>query len=187
MATEKPEVNSNPDGAASLHRTRSLILDPTGSSSTDYGALAPMAERRACSKRELSRPATSAISVHDGEPPTSDVLDNVVIPVSPEVPLPRFVQQDLADVQILHTTCFESAGTRLHAQNRCVPCKFFRTRGGCRNGAACHFCHEPHTEMTTSQVKRNYREYLMSFVVNKEVLKERGKIRGPPYGLILRF
>eukprot|EP00928_Gymnodinium_smaydae_P069934 TRINITY_DN5381_c0_g1_i1.p1 TRINITY_DN5381_c0_g1~~TRINITY_DN5381_c0_g1_i1.p1 ORF type:complete len:186 (-),score=8.11 TRINITY_DN5381_c0_g1_i1:125-682(-) len=185
MATDKPDVNSNPDGVASLHRTRSL-LNSTDSPSTDYGAWQTAAERT-CSMRELCRQATSSASVHAGDPSMSNVLDNLVIPMSEEVPMPNFVQQDLAGVQILHTTCLQSVGSRLHAQNRCVPCKFLRTKSGCRNGANCHFCHEPHTEMTTSQVKRNYREYLMSFVVNKEVLKERGKIRGPPYGLILRF
>jgi len=47
-----------------------------------------------------------------------------------------------------------SFGSRLHLQNRCTPCKFFRGRRGCRDGVQCKMCHFPHEELTYSGIRK---------------------------------
>mmetsp|Transcript_92478 Transcript_92478/g.298924 ORF Transcript_92478/g.298924 Transcript_92478/m.298924 type:complete len:332 (-) Transcript_92478:59-1054(-) len=46
-----------------------------------------------------------------------------------------------ADGQGAAATCAQEANLRLHAQGKCVPCRFFSLKHGCRNGATCGFCH----------------------------------------------
>mmetsp|Transcript_2990 Transcript_2990/g.9000 ORF Transcript_2990/g.9000 Transcript_2990/m.9000 type:complete len:201 (-) Transcript_2990:290-892(-) len=45
-------------------------------------------------------------------------------------------------------------GSQHHSVGRCTPCKFFRSRRGCLNGAQCKLCHYPHPEMTTSAIRK---------------------------------
>eukprot|EP00928_Gymnodinium_smaydae_P046553 TRINITY_DN31013_c0_g1_i1.p1 TRINITY_DN31013_c0_g1~~TRINITY_DN31013_c0_g1_i1.p1 ORF type:complete len:149 (+),score=21.91 TRINITY_DN31013_c0_g1_i1:68-514(+) len=45
----------------------------------------------------------------------------------------------------------------------------------------------PSRDMSSSQGEQSYRNYLLSFVVNKKDAKDRNLEDGPPYGLILRF
>jgi len=42
----------------------------------------------------------------------------------------------------------------LHATAECTPCKFFRSRRGCRLAEECKLCHYPHEEMSGSSVRR---------------------------------
>jgi len=35
----------------------------------------------------------------------------------------------------------QEANLCLHARGKCIPCRFYSLKGGCRNGAACGFCH----------------------------------------------
>lgn len=48
-------------------------------------------------------------------------------------------------------------GSRRHAFGTCVPCKFFRSRRGCKEGERCKLCHHPHEEMTYSSIRKNLR------------------------------
>jgi len=44
-----------------------------------------------------------------------------------------------------------SMGTATHGVGRCKPCNYFHSRGGCKVGAACIFCHIPHTSRAKSK------------------------------------
>mmetsp|Transcript_13934 Transcript_13934/g.39827 ORF Transcript_13934/g.39827 Transcript_13934/m.39827 type:complete len:355 (-) Transcript_13934:163-1227(-) len=50
-----------------------------------------------------------------------------------------------------------SKGSALHDTGGCTPCKFFRSRRGCRLGEECKLCHFPHAEMSGSSVRRAVR------------------------------
>jgi len=50
-----------------------------------------------------------------------------------------------------------SLGSQHHHSGNCTPCKFFRGRRGCREGANCNLCHFPHEEMTYSAIRRAVR------------------------------
>jgi len=50
-----------------------------------------------------------------------------------------------------------SRGSRHHDKGQCIPCKFFRSTRGCRDGALCNLCHHPHAELTRSAVRRMVR------------------------------
>mmetsp|Transcript_65431 Transcript_65431/g.188512 ORF Transcript_65431/g.188512 Transcript_65431/m.188512 type:complete len:268 (-) Transcript_65431:92-895(-) len=47
-----------------------------------------------------------------------------------------------------------SIGARFHAAGECTPCKFFRSRRGCKDGPSCHLCHHKHDELTYSGIRR---------------------------------
>jgi len=50
-----------------------------------------------------------------------------------------------------------SRGSRQHDTEQCIPCKFFRSLRGCRDGRSCNLCHHPHAELTRSAVRRMVR------------------------------
>eukprot|EP00928_Gymnodinium_smaydae_P095767 TRINITY_DN8296_c1_g1_i1.p1 TRINITY_DN8296_c1_g1~~TRINITY_DN8296_c1_g1_i1.p1 ORF type:complete len:368 (+),score=36.04 TRINITY_DN8296_c1_g1_i1:82-1104(+) len=50
-----------------------------------------------------------------------------------------------------------SAGAVWHAGGRCVPCKFFRSKAGCKSGLDCEFCHYPHQELSRSQLRSRFK------------------------------
>mmetsp|Transcript_65411 Transcript_65411/g.141318 ORF Transcript_65411/g.141318 Transcript_65411/m.141318 type:complete len:297 (+) Transcript_65411:92-982(+) len=50
-----------------------------------------------------------------------------------------------------------SLGSRQHDIGECTPCKFFRSKRGCRDGALCKLCHFPHTELSRSATRRAVR------------------------------
>jgi len=52
---------------------------------------------------------------------------------------------------------FLSLGSRLHDVGACTPCKFFKTKRGCRDGALCKRCHHPHKNESFSSAKRAVR------------------------------
>lgn len=52
---------------------------------------------------------------------------------------------------------FLSLGSRLHEAGTCTPCKFFRSRRGCRDAALCKLCHYPHENESRSAVRRAVR------------------------------
>jgi len=43
------------------------------------------------------------------------------------------------------TSALPSVGSKLHSKRRCRPCAFVQSDAGCRDGAACRFCHFPHS------------------------------------------
>ncbi len=47
-----------------------------------------------------------------------------------------------------------SKGSVLHHEGRCTPCKFKRSRRGCKDGPECNLCHWPHPELTYSGMRR---------------------------------
>jgi len=49
---------------------------------------------------------------------------------------------------------FPSRGAAVHHIGQCTPCKFFRTRRGCKDEERCALCHYPHPELTFSGVRR---------------------------------
>eukprot|EP00928_Gymnodinium_smaydae_P095770 TRINITY_DN8296_c1_g3_i2.p1 TRINITY_DN8296_c1_g3~~TRINITY_DN8296_c1_g3_i2.p1 ORF type:complete len:333 (+),score=19.47 TRINITY_DN8296_c1_g3_i2:72-1001(+) len=53
-----------------------------------------------------------------------------------------------------------SAGAVWHAGGRCVPCKFFRSKVGCKSGLNCEFCHYPHKELSRSQLRVRFKRSL---------------------------
>eukprot|EP00928_Gymnodinium_smaydae_P095769 TRINITY_DN8296_c1_g3_i1.p1 TRINITY_DN8296_c1_g3~~TRINITY_DN8296_c1_g3_i1.p1 ORF type:complete len:334 (+),score=29.32 TRINITY_DN8296_c1_g3_i1:76-1002(+) len=53
-----------------------------------------------------------------------------------------------------------SAGAVWHAGGRCVPCKFFRSKVGCKSGLNCEFCHYPHKELSRSQLRSRFKRSL---------------------------
>mmetsp|Transcript_49608 Transcript_49608/g.160378 ORF Transcript_49608/g.160378 Transcript_49608/m.160378 type:complete len:235 (-) Transcript_49608:119-823(-) len=67
-----------------------------------------------------------------------------------------------------------SLGTQLHPLGRCTPCKFYRSRRGCRDGIECTLCHYPHEEMTYSEVRKAVKE---RGPANRRVLREHGFLR----------
>lgn len=62
-----------------------------------------------------------------------------------------------------------SKGSHLHATGECTPCKFFRSRRGCRLAEECKLCHFPHAEMTGSSVRR---------AVRKKAIEEHHRLKG---------
>jgi len=72
---------------------------------------------------------------------------------SPEAPpLPRWWSPGSPE-----TMTELSHGSRLHNAGQCIPCRFFRSKRGCKDGARCNLCHEPHPELTGSAVRRMVR------------------------------
>merc|ERR1719401_2484478 len=47
-----------------------------------------------------------------------------------------------------------SLGSAGHHAGKCTPCKFQRSRRGCRMGTECNLCHYPHEELTHSAIRR---------------------------------
>jgi hypothetical protein len=66
-----------------------------------------------------------------------------------------------------------SIGSKLHESRTCVPCKWFRSSKGCKDGVFCKHCHAAHEDLTRhairSKVRRNARD--------KRRLFEGGKLR----------
>jgi len=52
----------------------------------------------------------------------------------------------------------DSVGSRLHHIGECTPCKYFRSRRGCKDGVQCRLCHHPHEELTYSGIRRAMRK-----------------------------
>jgi len=52
-----------------------------------------------------------------------------------------------------------SVGSRLHSVGECTPCKFNRSRRGCKDGLDCQLCHFPHLEYTYSGIRRIMKDY----------------------------
>lgn len=48
-------------------------------------------------------------------------------------------------------------GSQLHHQGKCTPCKFFRSRRGCKQEERCRLCHFPHEDLTYSGIRKNMR------------------------------
>eukprot|EP00928_Gymnodinium_smaydae_P084257 TRINITY_DN67523_c0_g1_i1.p1 TRINITY_DN67523_c0_g1~~TRINITY_DN67523_c0_g1_i1.p1 ORF type:complete len:126 (+),score=16.55 TRINITY_DN67523_c0_g1_i1:111-488(+) len=107
-------------------------------------------------------------------------------PVPGEIPAPSFKSaSSIVDAQGIQS--LPSKGSARHVKQACVPCKFYRTKKGCADGAECAFCHLPHMELTRAQVNEEYLKFLMWYAVDKELATECAKLRGPPYGLVFRF
>eukprot|EP00928_Gymnodinium_smaydae_P018508 TRINITY_DN17041_c0_g1_i1.p1 TRINITY_DN17041_c0_g1~~TRINITY_DN17041_c0_g1_i1.p1 ORF type:complete len:365 (+),score=39.43 TRINITY_DN17041_c0_g1_i1:54-1148(+) len=51
-----------------------------------------------------------------------------------------------------------NAGAVWHAGGRCIPCKFFRSKSGCKGGLNCEFCHYPHQELSRSQLRSRFKQ-----------------------------
>lgn len=47
-----------------------------------------------------------------------------------------------------------SAGSEAHVSSSCIPCFFFHTKGGCKHGKSCTFCHMPHAHKANAQRNR---------------------------------
>jgi hypothetical protein len=56
-----------------------------------------------------------------------------------------------------------SRGAALHDNGWCTPCKFFRTRRGCKDGVQCVLCHFTHSELTYSTIRRMMKEHAQAF------------------------
>merc|ERR1719323_568936 len=54
---------------------------------------------------------------------------------------------------------FTSLGSTLHHSNACTPCKFYRSKRGCLDGAKCKLCHFPHEDLTFSQIRRKAKHH----------------------------
>lgn len=52
-----------------------------------------------------------------------------------------------------------SRGAWAHSLGGCTPCKFFRSTRGCKDGAACKYCHFAHPELTPSGVRSVMRRH----------------------------
>eukprot|EP00928_Gymnodinium_smaydae_P028688 TRINITY_DN21820_c0_g1_i1.p1 TRINITY_DN21820_c0_g1~~TRINITY_DN21820_c0_g1_i1.p1 ORF type:complete len:358 (+),score=52.53 TRINITY_DN21820_c0_g1_i1:108-1181(+) len=50
-----------------------------------------------------------------------------------------------------------NAGAVWHAMGRCIPCKFFRSKSGCKGGLDCEFCHYRHQELSRSQLRSRFK------------------------------
>jgi hypothetical protein len=50
-----------------------------------------------------------------------------------------------------------SIGSLEHHAGTCTPCKFHRSRRGCRMGELCNLCHHPHEELTHSGIRKAMR------------------------------
>jgi len=70
-------------------------------------------------------------------------------------------------------TSHVSLGSQLHHLGECTPCKFFRSRRGCRDGLQCTLCHFPHSNMTYSSIKRAVRQ---TGPTNRERLRAYGML-----------
>lgn len=51
-----------------------------------------------------------------------------------------------------------SLGAELHHLDACTPCKFFRSKRGCYDGATCKHCHFPHENLTYAGVRKVARQ-----------------------------
>jgi len=47
-----------------------------------------------------------------------------------------------------------SLGAAMHSTGECTPCKFVRSRRGCKDGVLCKLCHASHDELTRSGIRR---------------------------------
>jgi hypothetical protein len=50
-----------------------------------------------------------------------------------------------------------SVGSVGHHAGKCTPCKFHRSKRGCRAGLTCNLCHFPHEDLTHSAIRRAMR------------------------------
>lgn len=64
-----------------------------------------------------------------------------------------------------------SRGSKNHAQDRCRPCSFFFSAGGCPEGASCNFCHYPHSEAKLMEAAM----YSAKAAEKRALQKSRGK------------
>eukprot|EP00928_Gymnodinium_smaydae_P094965 TRINITY_DN8077_c0_g1_i2.p1 TRINITY_DN8077_c0_g1~~TRINITY_DN8077_c0_g1_i2.p1 ORF type:complete len:232 (+),score=15.18 TRINITY_DN8077_c0_g1_i2:101-697(+) len=57
-----------------------------------------------------------------------------------------------------------SVGELLHAQGRCLPCRFQRQAGGCQKGAKCFYCHHhSHGEWSMSKTVKHFRGHICEY------------------------
>eukprot|EP00928_Gymnodinium_smaydae_P094967 TRINITY_DN8077_c0_g1_i4.p1 TRINITY_DN8077_c0_g1~~TRINITY_DN8077_c0_g1_i4.p1 ORF type:complete len:232 (+),score=7.84 TRINITY_DN8077_c0_g1_i4:101-697(+) len=57
-----------------------------------------------------------------------------------------------------------SVGELLHAQGRCLPCRFQRQAGGCQKGANCFYCHHhSHAEWSMSKTVKHFRGHICEY------------------------
>eukprot|EP00928_Gymnodinium_smaydae_P095768 TRINITY_DN8296_c1_g2_i1.p1 TRINITY_DN8296_c1_g2~~TRINITY_DN8296_c1_g2_i1.p1 ORF type:complete len:354 (+),score=24.28 TRINITY_DN8296_c1_g2_i1:42-1064(+) len=59
-------------------------------------------------------------------------------------------QKDYALSTSASSFYLEQANSVRHAGGLCSPCKFFRSKGGCKSGLNCQFCHCSHHELSRS-------------------------------------
>lgn len=59
-----------------------------------------------------------------------------------------------------------SRGARLHSSGGCTPCKFFRSKRGCKDDFHCKYCHFGHPELTPAGVRSVMRRHAMMRVQN---------------------
>jgi hypothetical protein len=50
-----------------------------------------------------------------------------------------------------------SIGAKHHAGNNCIPCKWFRSARGCKDGVLCNKCHYQHVDMSRHAVRSRVR------------------------------
>jgi hypothetical protein len=67
--------------------------------------------------------------------------------------------EDLKDHMKQEWSFLPSRGAALHEIGLCTPCKFHRSRRGCKDGSQCTLCHHPHWELTYSGIRRVMKEH----------------------------
>eukprot|EP00928_Gymnodinium_smaydae_P079673 TRINITY_DN6353_c0_g1_i2.p1 TRINITY_DN6353_c0_g1~~TRINITY_DN6353_c0_g1_i2.p1 ORF type:complete len:198 (+),score=17.48 TRINITY_DN6353_c0_g1_i2:79-594(+) len=57
-----------------------------------------------------------------------------------------------------------SVGALLHAQGRCLPCRFHKQTGLCQKGAKCIYCHHhAHDEWSQSKTMKYFRAHIWEY------------------------
>eukprot|EP00928_Gymnodinium_smaydae_P085070 TRINITY_DN68390_c0_g1_i1.p1 TRINITY_DN68390_c0_g1~~TRINITY_DN68390_c0_g1_i1.p1 ORF type:complete len:172 (+),score=17.68 TRINITY_DN68390_c0_g1_i1:79-594(+) len=64
---------------------------------------------------------------------------------------------DISASSTERTAELPSAGSTWHVSGTCTPCKFVRSKLGCKLGRMCHSCHQPHEELTSDSIRRQHR------------------------------
>jgi hypothetical protein len=68
--------------------------------------------------------------------------------------LPRSIAlSTLSSIPRDETGNWLSTGSEKHQSNTCVPCKWFRSAKGCKDGVLCRHCHAPHENLSRHAMK----------------------------------
>eukprot|EP00928_Gymnodinium_smaydae_P070537 TRINITY_DN54349_c0_g1_i1.p1 TRINITY_DN54349_c0_g1~~TRINITY_DN54349_c0_g1_i1.p1 ORF type:complete len:209 (+),score=20.50 TRINITY_DN54349_c0_g1_i1:32-658(+) len=90
-------------------------------------------------------------SIQDGDGVQESPVEEVGVG-SPDIEIPNFHE----DVQ-------PSLGSALHANGRCLPCRFHMQAGGCLKGASCIYCHHGHDEWSSSKTVKHFRKHIAEY------------------------
>jgi len=94
-------------------------------------------------------PTTPTLSIYTGAGGTEDRA---------AMPPPAYGEVGHAALALPGPGLLWSEGSRLHDCGECTPCKFFRSRRGCKAGTECNLCHFPHEELTFSAIRKVMRD-----------------------------